>query len=141
EIHDVLSGNLCRCTGYRPIVDAAQAMFDLPRPAFDALALIDQLQALRRDVGLDYRHAGQRFLAPRTLPGLARLRLEHPDARLLAGSPDIGLWVTKQLRELPLLIYVGQVAELRAIRHDGHALYIGAGATLNEAYDALLRHY
>jgi xanthine dehydrogenase small subunit len=141
EIDDVLSGNLCRCTGYRPIVDAAQQMFDLPRHEFDRAALAKRLQALQRDDTLSYEHNGQIFHAPRTLAELGRLRAAHPDAPLLAGSTDVGLWVTKQFRELKHLIYVGQVAELREISEGPNGLYIGAGALLNDAFDALVNHY
>ncbi|WP_374626139.1 xanthine dehydrogenase small subunit [Pandoraea sp.] len=141
EIDDVLSGNLCRCTGYRPIVDAAQAMFDLPRRDFDRPALAKQLQALQRGDTFSYAHDGSVFHAPRTLAALGRLRAAHPDARILAGSTDVGLWVTKQFRELKHLIYIGQVAELREISEGPSGLYIGAGALLNDAFDALVAHY
>ncbi|MDE2287933.1 MAG: xanthine dehydrogenase small subunit [Burkholderiales bacterium] len=141
EINDVLSGNLCRCTGYRPIVDAAQAMFDLPRAEFDRQALATILKGLARQDALTYQAGNQVFHAPRTLAQLAELRASYPEARILAGSTDVGLWVTKQFRELQHLIYIGQVAELRELtRDDGH-LYIGAGVLLNDAFDALLEHY
>ncbi|AKJ68770.1 xanthine dehydrogenase [Pandoraea thiooxydans] len=141
EINDVLSGNLCRCTGYRPIVDAAQAMFDLPRAEFDRQALATILKGLARQDALTYQAGNQVFHAPRTLAQLAELRASHPEARILAGSTDVGLWVTKQFRELQHLIYIGQVAELRELtRDDGH-LYIGAGVLLNDAFDALVEHY
>ncbi|MBC8924507.1 FAD binding domain-containing protein, partial [Escherichia coli] len=58
---------------------------------------------------------GARFAAPRTLDALAALKAERPDARILAGSTDIGLWVTKQMRRLDDLIYVGQIAELQRL--------------------------
>ncbi|NYT84552.1 xanthine dehydrogenase small subunit [Pollutimonas harenae] len=141
DIHDTLSGNLCRCTGYRPIVDAAHAMFDSPRLTLDEQALAGQLDTLRRTDTFNYRHGEQLFFAPRTLSELAQLRLDYPDARLLAGGTDIGLWVTKQLRELPQLIHVGRVAGLHDMDEDDGVLCIGAGVSLNDAYSALVQRY
>ncbi|HEU0231048.1 MAG TPA: FAD binding domain-containing protein, partial [Burkholderiaceae bacterium] len=88
-----------------------------------------------------YESENQVFHAPRTLVQLAELRAQYPDARILAGSTDVGLWVTKQMRDLPHLIYVGQVAELREIREEDGALYIGAGALLDDAFGDLLPHF
>ncbi|MFV0282855.1 MAG: xanthine dehydrogenase small subunit [Castellaniella sp.] len=140
EIDDALSGNLCRCTGYQPIVRAAGEMFNYPAVSFDRAALANVLAALQRDGVFTYTHEGHTFHAPRTLAQLARLRMAHPDARILAGGTDVGLWVTKQFRDLPHLIYIGQVAELRDIHLEGDELIIGAGALLNDAFDALIEH-
>ncbi|PTB20498.1 xanthine dehydrogenase small subunit [Trinickia symbiotica] len=152
EIATALSGNLCRCTGYRPIVDAAQAMFDeerYPRPAFDRHAVIGALRKIRRADTFEYAGPDVRgaefgnpvFRAPVSLEGFARLRVEHPHARVLAGSTDVGLWVTKQMRELDELLYIGNVAELKTIERDATTLTIGAAATLEDAYAELVGDY
>src|SRR5205814_1977844 len=139
-IRSALTGNLCRCTGYRPILDAAERMFDLPRVPFDREALHRQLRSIARDTSLAYEHGGRRFFAPRTVAELTDLRASHPEATILAGNTDVGLWVTKQLRDLPEIIFIGDIDELKVVRESGGALRIGAGATLADAYGALLRH-
>ena len=141
EIDDGLSGNLCRCTGYRPIIDAARRMSELPKVSFDRDALAQQLQGLQRDHLHTYAAKGQQFHAPRTVAELVQLRADKPQATLLAGSTDVGLWVTKQLRELGEIIYLGNVAALKTIEVADDQLEIGAGASLNDAYAALCAHY
>lgn len=137
EIADALSGNLCRCTGYRPILDAGEAMAALPFEPPDHAATEALLRTLQADPPLHYRHAGDRFDAPRTLDALAALAAAQPQATLLAGCTDIGLWANKQFKPLPALIHVGAVEALRRIDESDGTLHIGAAAPLEDAWAAL----
>jgi xanthine dehydrogenase small subunit len=143
RLADDLAGNLCRCTGYRPILDAGKRMFELPACTHDDTATAAQLATLAADPPLMYVDAqGARCFAPRTLDPFAALVEAMPQARLLAGATDIGLWVNKQHKPLPLLIATGAVEELKRIetRADG-SLVIGAAVALEDAWRALAQHH
>ena len=140
RILDVLAGNLCRCTGYRPIVDAARRMYELGGDdQFSAreAETIAQLRALGRADRLAFAHAGKRYFAPRRIDDLAALCEQFPGASLLAGGTDVGLWVTKQHQDLDVLIYVGAVEELRRLVVTGTHLEIGAAVTYTDVMDVL----
>ena len=146
EVLTALSGNLCRCTGYRPIIDAGEHMGSYPEPLrwsrADAQSgsRVQQLRSLRRTGGGGaLRLPG--FQAPRSLEELAAALTAAPDSLLLAGGTDVGLWATKQLRELPPIIYLGNVPELQQIRRNAAGLWIGAAVTLTNAWSALLEDY
>ena len=138
EALHALSGNLCRCTGYRPILDAAQTMHHWPDVPLDESGLLQQLKLLAQDGRSTAADSASNFYAtPTTLAELLRLRAAHPQALIAAGTTDVGLWVTKQHRRFGQIIDVTRVTELRRIERGAHSLSIGAAASLTEAFDAL----
>jgi xanthine dehydrogenase small subunit len=141
-IHEALAGNLCRCTGYRPIVAAAERIAGVADRKFSAAAPAWRaaLAALPHD-DLALAHGADRFFAPTALDQLLALRAAHPEAPLLAGGTDLALLVTKEYRALERVIAVTRVPELRRIDEDAAALMIGAAVTYTEALPALERHW
>ncbi|MDO9384974.1 MAG: FAD binding domain-containing protein [Hyphomicrobiaceae bacterium] len=134
--HD-LSGNLCRCTGYRPILDAAQQMAALPDATVDEADLLSKLELLA--------HTGHgpeadlAYNAPRTLAALLQARAHHPNAQIVAGCTDVGLWVTKMHRQFSKVLDVTRVEELRRVEDYPHHIAIGAAVPLADAFDALVQ--
>ena len=125
-IADALAGNLCRCTGYRPIVDAAERMFERPDAPIDRAALRAQLDALAADT------------PEMTLEDFAAQRLARPEARIVAGATDVALWVNKQFRDIGEPLWITRVPALRRIATDADStLHIGAAASLEDAWAAL----
>jgi xanthine dehydrogenase small subunit len=139
-IHEALAGNLCRCTGYRPIVAAAERVAGAADPRFDAQtsAWRAALAALPSDE-LALAHDTQRCFAPTSLDALLALRAAHPDAHLLAGGTDLALLITKEYRTLERVIAVTRVPELARIERDHDALTIGAAVTYTDALPQLER--
>lgn len=142
---EALSGNLCRCTGYRPILDAALCMDDEPVARVNERALRQQLAQLQAPMAAcDTAHAtghtpqANNYHMPTTLAQLLQARAADPQAQLVAGCTDASLWVTKQLRQFARVIDLTRVAELRCVEHYPHHIAIGAAATLTDAFAALV---
>jgi xanthine dehydrogenase small subunit len=140
EATEALSGNLCRCTGYRPIVDAALTMQTAPLCAVDEAEVLSKLELLAHiPRGLEADLASNSaYLTPRTLRALLAARAQNPQAQLVAGCTDVGLWVTKMHRQFAQVIDTTRVAELRRIEPYPHHLAIGAAVTLTDAFAALV---
>lgn len=141
-VTDWLAGNLCRCTGYRPIVDAAlESCFDNADDAFAwrANETKEKLRQLGGSSDIFIGDSTSFFASPINLDGLAAIYKQHPDATLVSGATDVGLWITKHLKQLPKIIWLGRIADLDHVEESPAGLLIGATATFSSCEAAIDR--
>lgn len=147
RLNEILSGNLCRCTGYRPIADAAHAALGRERQPDPRVAeMLNCLTNLAVEEPLDLefnceRRGTLRYSAPRTIEALTSILANSPGATILAGGTDVGLWVTKQHRKLHHIVDITKLNELQRIDEGADHVTIGAGVTYSDARAFLASHF
>jgi xanthine dehydrogenase small subunit len=138
EVERALQGNLCRCTGYAPIIRAGKALTRYGDVADDPLrvertSIILRLRALKDGRRVEIGAGGNRLIVPASLDDLAEVYAANENGTLIAGATDVGLWVTKFMRDIGPLIFVAHLPELHRIEEKGGALKLYAGVTYAEA--------
>jgi len=146
EIEVALQGNLCRCTGYLPIVKAGLAMSNYGAVEADPLllhreAMTARLGAINDGATVDIGEGKDRIIVPGSVDELARIYAANPGGTLVSGATDVGLWVTKFMRDIGPMIYIGHLEELHSIAEGDAGLTIGAGVTYAAAREVLVRHF
>jgi xanthine dehydrogenase small subunit len=140
-LEKALQGNLCRCTGYAPIIRAGLAMgsYGTTDPLMDErVQVAERLRLWADGARVVVERDGSRAILPASVDDFAQVLTDHPDARIVAGATDVGLWVTKFLRDLPLAVFIGHLDGLRRVTDTPDALTLGAMASYTQA-DAPLR--
>ena len=142
EVETAIQGNLCRCTGYQPIIAAAMAANRYGTPASDFLInereeITGRLKSLQDGRRVVTGPEDNRAIIPANVGDLAEILNEFPDATIVAGSTDVGLWVTKFMRPIGPAVFIGHLEELKSIRLTDTSLELGAGVTYSEAQEAI----
>ncbi|TRC89391.1 xanthine dehydrogenase small subunit [Mesorhizobium sp. WSM4310] len=143
-IEKALQGNLCRCTGYEAIVRAAHAISSYGKAAKDPLAaerkaITARLEALRDGARVEIGSAEARLIVPANVDDFANVLDQEPGATIVAGSTDVGLWVTKHMRDISPAVFIGNLDGLCTIAEDKGVISIGAGVTYSEAFSTLAK--
>ena len=145
-VERALQGNLCRCTGYGPVIRAARTVDRHGSRLADPLvsgreSMTAKLRALRDDALVRIAGPHGTAILPATVDDLAAMLASNPSATILAGGTDVGLWVTKHLKPLPEVVFLTRVRALQAVSVDDEAITLGAGMSYSEARRTLARYF
>ncbi|MBZ9737317.1 xanthine dehydrogenase small subunit [Mesorhizobium sp. CA18] len=141
-IEKALQGNLCRCTGYEAIMRAAHAISSYGKAAKDPLAverddITARLKVLRDGARVEIGSGKARLIVPASVDDFAAFLEKEPGATIVAGSTDVGLWVTKHMRDISPAIFIGGLDGLRTTSEKDGVITISAGVTYTEAFETL----
>jgi len=144
-IEKTLQGNLCRCTGYEAILNAARAMGEADNSGDTLLvtheAISARLADLRDGNRVEIDTAGGKLIVPGSVDDLADVLNQYPEATIVAGSTDVGLWVTKHMKDIAPAVFINHLTELQSISDTAEGVTFGAGVTYTEAFSTMARHH